>query len=221
MRRSTVFFVLLFIIMAGVYYYLKNRETQIDTAETTATAGSAATLQAPTETPYLFSAEDGVPNSVRVQAHTGEVVELARNDQNAWSVNQPFKAAADQGASEAAASQITTISITNSLPNIDPKDVGLDVPQFKLVVKFSSGVERIAEIGVLTPTETGYYARKDGEIVIVDRSGIDALIGLLTNPPYAQTLTPSPIPATATETPPPSSTPEPGTPTGETATPTP
>jgi hypothetical protein len=199
--------------MAGAYYYLKNREKPLAAAEATATAEFGMTTQPQVTPSYLFSAEDGLPNSIRLQAHTGEVVELARNDENAWVVRRPLKAAADQGSSEAAASQITTISITSSVPNVDPKDIGLDVPQYKLVVKFSSGVERIAEIGVLTPTETGYYALKDGEIVIVDRSGIDALISLLTNPPYAETLTPSPIPAAATKTPLPSSTPEPATPT--------
>jgi hypothetical protein len=62
-----------------------------------------------------------------------------------------------------------------------------------LTVKFSTGVERFAEIGVITPTENGYYVRIDGEIVIVSRSAIDAFIGLLANPPYAETPTP-PLP---------------------------
>ena len=221
MRRSTVVFILIFIVMAGAYYYLKNRQSLGDTTDATATADIAVTLEPQSETKYLFTAEDGVPNSIHLQAHTGELVELARDDKNAWVVRQPLRAPADQGSSEAAATQVTAISITDTLTNIDPKVVGLDVPQYKLVVKFSSGVERIAEIGVLTPTETGYYVRKDGEIVIVDRSGIDALISLLTNPPYAETLTPGPPPATQTEASLPSSTPELATPSTESATPTP
>lgn len=217
MRRSTLVFVLLFLVMAGAYYYFKNREQPTDTADI------AVTLEPVAETEYLFEAEDGTANSIRMEANTGEAVELARDTdaENAWVVRQPIEAAADQGSAEAAASQVTTISITSSVPNVEPKDVGLDDPQYTIVVEFSTGVERIAEIGVLTPTENGYYALKDGEIVIVNRSGIDALINLLTNPPYAETLTPSPIPPTATETRLPSITPEPGTPTGESATPTP
>jgi hypothetical protein len=217
MRRSTIVFVLLFLVMAVAYYYFRNRSQSPDTADI------AITPEPQAETQYLFSAEDGVPNRIRLEAQTGEVVELARdaNAENAWVLKQPFEAAADQASSEAAATQVTTISITNTVPNVEPKDVGLDVPLYKLVVEFPNNVERIAEIGVLTPTENGYYTLKDGEIVIVNRSGIDALIGLLTNPPYAETLTPSPIPLTLTQTPLPSSTPEPGTPTHETATPTP
>jgi len=221
MRRSTVVLVLLFILMAGAYYFLKNRQQAADSPDSADIADLAVTLEPATETSYLFPSENGSPDSIRLEAHTGEVVELVRDDQNAWTVNLPFKGTADQGSAEAAATQVTTISITNSVPNLAPKDVGLDVPQYKITVEFAGGVERIAQIGVLTPTESGYYALKDDEIVIVDRSGIDALVGLLTNPPYAETLTPSPIPPTATETPLPSSTPEPVTPTGETATPTP
>ena len=221
MRRSTVVLVLLLIVMAGAYYYLKDRQQTTDASDSADIADLAVTFEPVTETSYLFPAENGSPNSIRLQAHTGEVVELVRDDENAWTVNRPFKGAADQASAEAAASQVATIRITNSVPNIEPKDVGLDVPQYKITIEFSGGVERIAQIGVLTPTESGYYALKDGEIVIVDRSGIDALIGLLTSPPYAETLTPSPVPPTETETPLPSSTPEPVTPTGETATPTP
>jgi len=210
MRRSTVIYILLFIAMAGAYYFLNNREKPADIA---------LTLTPEDTVSYLFSSSDGVPTSIRVEAKTGEVVELVRNADKAWVVKLPFEASAEQGSSEAAASQITTIRITDLLPNINPKDVGLDAPDYKLIVKFDN-VERIAEIGVVTPTGNGYYARAGDEIVIVSKSAIDALIGLLTNPPYAETLTPSPIPATATETPLPA-TPEIATATNETATPKP
>lgn len=212
MRRSTVIILLLFLVMAGIYYFVNQREPAADIA---------VTLEPTVEISYLFTAEAGVPNSIRVEAKTGEVVELARNAENAWEIMQPDEAAADQGSSEAAASQITTIRITDVLPDLDPQDVGLDDPAYELIVKFSNGVERIAGIGVLTPTETGYYVSRDDEIVAVNRSGIDALIGLLTSPPYAETLTPSPNPPTAIETPPPSFTPGVATPTDASATPTP
>jgi hypothetical protein len=210
MRRSTVVYILLFVVMAGAYYFLNNREKPADIA---------LTLTPEETVSYLFSSSDGVPTSIRVEAKTGEVVELVRNANKAWALKLPVEASAGQGASEAAASQITTIRITDRLSNISPKDVGLDAPDYKLIVKFDN-VERIAEIGVVTPTGNGYYARSGNEIVVVSKSAIDALIGLLTNPPYAETLTPSPIPVTATETPLPA-TPEAATATNETATPKP
>lgn len=210
MRRSTVVYLLLFVVMAGAYYFLNSREK---------TADIALTLTPEETVSYLFSSSDGVPTSIRVEAKTGEVVELVRNANKAWALKLPVEASAGQGASEAAASQITTIRITDRLPNISPKDVGLDAPDYKLIVKFDK-VERIAEIGVVTPTGNGYYARSGNEIMVVSKSAIDAIIGLLTNPPYAETLTPSPIPATATETPLPATS-EIATATNETATPKP
>jgi hypothetical protein len=211
MRRSTVIYLLLFLVMACAYYFLNHRAKPADTA--TATPESTVS--------YLFTSSDGTPTSIHVESKTGAVVELVRDAKNAWVVKQPFEGAAEQGAAEAAASQITAMAITDHLPNISPKDVGLDAPDYKLIVKFTNNVERIAQIGVVTPTGNGYYVSLGNETVIVSKSAIDALVGLLTNPPYAETLTPRPNPPTTTETPLPSSTPEVATATSETATPKP
>ena len=211
MRRSTLIYILLFLVMAGAYYYLNNREKPADIA---------LTVQPEDLVSYLFNSSDGTPTSIRVESKAGEVVELARNAENAWALVKPIAASAEQGSSEAAASQVTTIRITDHLSNISPKDVGLDAPDYKLTIQFTNGVERIANIGVITPTGNGYYVGSNNEIVIVSKSSIDALIGLLSTPPYAETLTPSPIPATPTDTPLPP-TPEPATATSETAAPTP
>ena len=184
MRRSTVIYILLFLGMAGAYIYLNNRPEPADIAVTVA---PEAVIE------YLFSSADGNITNIRMESQTGEIVELARNAENAWALLKPTEASAEQGAAEAAASQLTTIRISEHLPNISPKDVGLDEPAYSLSVKFTNDVERIAEIGVITPTESGYYVSVDGEIVIVSRNAIDTLIGLLANPPYAETPTP-PLP---------------------------
>jgi hypothetical protein len=91
----------------------------------------------------------------------------------------------------------------DTVPEIAPKDVGLDTPEYVLTVKFSNGGERMVKIGVITPSESGYYVlNKEGKVVIVSRSAVDSLLGLLQNPPYAETLTPSPAPQTPEGTPP-------------------
>jgi hypothetical protein len=79
----------------------------------------------------------------------------------------------------------------------------------------------LLRVGQTTPTGSGYYVNLGGEVVhIVSKPGIDALLVLLSNPPYAFTdlLTPSPespTPDTPTET----ATPDPED-SNETATPT-
>jgi hypothetical protein len=181
--------------MAGAYYYLNNRNK---TAEIEVTVEpSAEVTQA-----YLFTAEDGTPASIRIESKAGQIVEIARGADNAWTLTQPIEAKADQGAAEAAASQITSMSILDTVPEIDPKIVGLETPEYVLTVKFIKGVERTVDIGVITPTESGYYVRDaEGKVIIISRSAIDSLLGLLDNPPYLETLTPSPILPTATSTP--------------------
>lgn len=184
MRRSTIVYLLIFVVMIGIYYYLNNRPESADIATPTETIEPVS---------YLFSAENGTPTSIRIESKTGEVVEVARNAENAWAVTLPTEASADQGKAEAAASQVTTMRILDSLSDIDPGVVGLDIPEYTMTVKFSNSLERIVQIGVLTPTEQGYYTRfAEGEILIVSRSAVDALIGLLDNPPYAATETPLP-----------------------------
>jgi hypothetical protein len=199
MRRSTVVYLLLLLVLAGVYYYLNNREKPADIT---------VTLEPESQVSYLFTADDGLPTSILIEAKTGETVEVARGADEAWALILPVEAKADQAAAEAAASQVTTLRILDNVPDIDPEIVGLSVPEYTLIVRFTSGVERKAEIGVITPTESGYYVRNaDGEIVIVSKSSLDSLLGLLTNPPYLET----PLP----------STPEAGTPPVETPTPVP
>ena len=192
MRQSTVIYLVLFLIVIGAYYYLNNREQPADIALT-------LTLEPTTEVSYLFTAEDGLPTSIRIESKTGEVVEVARNAENAWALILPNEATADQAAAEAAASQVTTMQILDRLPDIDPEIVGLTDPEYNILVKFTSGVERNVKIGVITPTESGYYVQNtDGKTVIVSKSSVDALLGLLNNPPYLETPTPSPNALTET-----------------------
>jgi len=145
----------------------------------------------------LFPAEAGSPISIFVKAKSGETVELARNSENAWALRQPIEAGAEQGSSEAAASQITTMRALEKIAKIDPALVGLREPEYILTVKFDNGTERTVNIGVVTPTESGYYVQDSsgGEIWIISKSSVDALLGLLTAPPYLETPTPSPGPS--------------------------
>ena len=211
-RRSTVVYIVILLALAGVYYYLNNREQPAADIEVT----PEATLEEPV---YLFTAADGVPTSIHITSETGEVVEVARDADNSWKVMLPIEGTADQGAAEAAASQVTTMRVLESIPDIDLDLVGVNEPDYTVNIQFSNGQERTLNIGVVTPTESGYYVQdaSGGDVLIVTKSSLDALLGMLTLPPYLETPTPSPMP---TEMPlPATATPEAGTPTDGTATP--
>lgn len=184
-RRSTVVYIVILLALAGAYYYLNNRDQPA--ADILVTPGLT---DQPT---YLFTAESGIPTSLRVQAASGETVEVARDADNAWALILPLEAKAEQGASEAAASQVTTLRVLDVVPDVDPEIVGLKVPEYLLTVKFNNSVERTLNIGVVTPTESGYYVQdaSGGDVLIVSRGAIDSLLGLLTAPPYLETPMPS------------------------------
>ena len=124
-------------------------------------------------------------------------MELARNAEGAWALKQPLEAAAVQGSSEAIASQVLAMRILEKIVEIDLDLIGLSEPAYILTVKFSDGTERSVHIGVITPSETGYYVQdlSGGNMAIISKSSVDALIGLLNAPPYLETPTPSPVPS--------------------------
>ena len=182
MRRSTVIYILLLAALAGAYYYINNRPKEAD---------DEAPLPTSTPIEYLFGVEDGLPTRIHIESKDGEVVEVQRDAENAWVVTMPTEASADQGTVEAAVSQVTTIRVLDHVPGLSAESVGLDSPEFTLTIQFTNQVERIVEIGVLTPTERGYYiGRGDGDILIVGNTPVDALLGILTNPPYITTEVP-------------------------------
>jgi len=183
-RSSSIIYIILLAILAGLYYFLNNRPETVDNETPTSTV---ATVE------YLFNSVDGLPTRIHIESQDGENVEVARDAENAWAFLQPVEAPADQGSVEAAAGQVTTLRVIDHVPNIDSGTVGLDNPHYTITIQFTNNMERIIKVGVLTPTESGYYvSRGDGEILIVNNSALDALIGLLTDPPYLATETPAP-----------------------------
>jgi hypothetical protein len=198
-RRPTVVYITILLAVLAVYLYFNSRQ---QSAEAEPTPGPG------TEVSYLFTAEAGSPANIQIQAQSGETVELARNPENAWALKQPAAAAVEQGSSEALAGQIMAMRVLEKTDKIDPEAVGLDEPAYILTVKFNNGTERTAKIGVVTPTGSGYYVQDStgGDVMIISKSSVDALLGLLTAPPYLETPTPSPSEngsATASPSPPP------------------
>jgi hypothetical protein len=179
-RRSTVVYITILLVLAGTYYYLNNREQP---------EAVTVTPDSVDEITYLFSADEGIPISIRIEAKSGESVEIARNEDNAWKLIQPVETGAEQGASEAAASQVTTMRVLDTVPALEPGMVGLSEPDYILTVRFNSGTERTIHVGVVTPTESGYYVQEasGGDVLIVSKSAVDSILRLLTTPPYLET----------------------------------
>jgi hypothetical protein len=190
MKRSTLVVLVIFLTLVGLLLYLNQNEpaeeeTEIATAE-------------PLE--FLFSDSDGLPTSIDIKNDAGDQVVIFRNEAGLWALDQPIETEApqggeaDQASAEAAASQLTTLRI-ESKPEVDPEAAGLDQPSYTLTVEMTGGTEKSVRIGDLTPTEIGYYASIDdsNEVLIINRTGLDALLTMIENPPIVEP-TPTNIP---------------------------
>lgn len=167
-----------------------------------------------TETPaaeetFIFD-ETLVATAVEITNAEGISTRIERNADKAWVLSKPEETEADQGAAEAAASQIKALRIIIPIDNLDDLSIfGLDAPDYLINLEFEDGTKSTLEVGDKTPTENGYYVRRDKkDVFVVALSGIDSLGNLLSAPPYLNTPTPSPTP---TETPLPTATPAPAT----------
>ena len=180
MKRSTTIILIIFVALAGLMAYLKQKDdgTAIDDVETTPTA--------PVE--FLLTNTDGVPSTIDIQSNTGEQVTIARNERGVWVLKQPIETGANQGSAEAAATQIKSLRIV-SHPEVATDVVGLNPPSYTLTVELSSGSEKIVRIGDITPTGSGYYANIEGseEVLILSKDGVDSLVIMLESPPYENT----------------------------------
>lgn len=183
-RRSTVVYITILLAVLSVYLFVSNRRQPAEELVTPEPTGQVS---------YLFPADQGNPTSILIQENSGGTVELARNEENAWALKRPVEAAAEQGESEAAASQVTAMRVLERIPNIDLGVVGLKEPRYLITVQFSSGTERTIRVGVVTPTESGYYIQdaSGGEILIVSKSSLDALLRILDTTPYLETPSPA------------------------------
>jgi|SRR5271157_955652 len=190
-RRNTwILLVILVLLIVGAFYFNNQKKNSV----------SAATPNA--SQLYLFTSQDGKPTDIKIEDTTGRSVEIARNSTGAWVLKAPTADAANQGQAEAAATQLTALSLFGNV-QIGPDVVGLDKPTYIMTVTFDNAKTHKVLIGSVNPIQTGYYVQMDGgRVAVADKSGIDSLVNMLTAPPYLSTLTP-----TITLTPVPSDTP--------------
>ncbi len=179
-RRNTWVLIIILAALVGFAFYLKDQKAKA-IAQATPTPGSLV----------LFSASEGTANDIKIMDLSGASVEIARNSSGTWEVKAPTAAAADQGAAEAAATQVGALRILNDV-QLGPDVVGLDKPSYIVTVTFSGNQTHKLTVGSVTPIQDGYYVQLDGgKIHIVEKQGLDALLTLLTHPPYVPTSTPA------------------------------
>jgi Domain of unknown function (DUF4340) len=188
-RRSTWVVLVILLALVGFSFYLKDAKSR-QAAAATPTPGPS----------LLFSPSDGQPTDIRIEGGVGTAVEIARDQNGKWVLRAPAQVDADQAAAEAAATQVGALRVISDV-QLGPDVVGLDKPAYTITIGFGQGKTHNLLVGSVTPIQTGYYVQLDGgPNQIVDRPGIDSLLGMLTRPPYLATPT-APASPTASASP--------------------
>jgi hypothetical protein len=203
-RRTTWILLIALLLVLGGYFYVRDSKAK---------QAAAATPTPPSAT--VFGAAGVSPTDVKIESSTGTVVQIQRDQSGKWVLKQPSQVAADQAAAEAAATQVTSLKLLSTV-DLGPDVLGLDKPSYTITVGYSDSTKHTLLVGSVTPIQNGYYVQLDGgSNQIADKSGVDALVGMLTKPPYLETPTSLPSPSPTLE---PASPTPPASPTSQTGT---
>jgi hypothetical protein len=191
-RPTWILLVILALVVIG-FFLIKNRPSATSTAVTPSALGNN----------FLVTQADGTLQTLRIYDKQNRIFQMQRDTSGTWNVTLPTPRVADQSLAGAAEIQVGALRIVTNLYNqLNLADAGLDSPAYTIELTFVSGLQHVIKVGTLTPTNSGYYVRFDaGNLYVVSQSGIDALLNLLTSPPFdaTETLFPS-IEETATPT---------------------
>ena len=185
-KRTT--WVLLFILALVVFAFFVIKNHSANSTEAT------PTLQGSN---FLVTQADGPLKSLRISDLQNHSVQIQRDINGMWIVTQPASGTADQSLATAAETQVSALRIVTTLDNQLPLvEAGLNSPAYAIELTFVDGGKHVIQVGMLTPTNSGYYVRFDGgNLYVVSRPGIDALLNLLSSPPFPATETSMPTSA--------------------------
>ncbi len=209
-KRNTWILLGIFVIVLAFAIYYQNTPKKA-AVSATATPGTTA----------LFNNVDEKSiSTLRVEDTSGKAVALGRDSTGVWAVTEPKGGLTDVTQAETAVSQLLALQSIAALdPTSDLGIFGLGKPSYTVTITMNGGQKYILLIGDITPTQNGYYVRLNQQAPdIVNKDSVDAMLGMLANPPFVATptsnasVTPSagtgtPVPTPQTPVPGSSSTP--------------
>lgn len=181
-RRSTWAVVAIFVLLLAATLIYQRTQGQPKAVATPTVNANA----------MLFNLDEKSVVSLHIEG-AGKVVDIGRDASGSWLVNEPKGGPTDAGKVESAMSQLVNLSIVGTLnPTTDLNVYGLAKANYVITVATNDGKKDVASVGDLTPTSNGYYVRlNDQAPKVVSKYSMDALLGLLNNPPFQDTPTPT------------------------------
>jgi hypothetical protein len=181
-RRPTWIVIGIFLILLLVFVLYQRDIFTFQEEEPTPTVLESRTL-------FDIDGED-IQGLLIVEAQ-GNIVHIEKDEGGEWVLREPTAEATDIGAVESTLNQLLTLRVLSTLFEIPSLEVlGLVSPTYTLTIYFVDGNSQIYQVGVLTPTESGYYLQdRNGVVLVVDKFGMETVLNLLEQPPILATPT--------------------------------
>jgi len=194
-RTTAALFVIL-VALGGVVYWQSRQEAT--------NAGATPTVPSPAaETTPLFpgAATDNLLRLEVERAEDGAAVHFQRENDGAWTQTVPTTTVAISRTLESNVGSLLTLNSRRALsPDENPLSAyGLDQPAATIIVAVRRAAEEGSEqtirhtlhVGNQTPAEDGYYVQKIGDrrVHIVPTTAVDAVLGLVDDPPHQRSET--------------------------------
>jgi hypothetical protein len=193
-RNTWIILGIFVLVLAFAIYYQNSPKTTA--ASATPTTGSKG---------LFTNVEEKSINTLRIEDTNGKAVALGRDSSGVWVVTEPKGGPTDVTQAETAVTQLLALqSIASLNPTNDLGIFGLSKPSYTVTIVMNGGQKYVLLIGDVTPTQNGYYVRLNQDAPdIVNKDSIDAMLGMLNNPPFVATPTSqaSGTPAAGTGTP--------------------
>ena len=191
-RRST--WIVLGVALALVLSYLLWQRYQANKAP-------EALEATPTTAPIvsLFDLGDLFVTGITFSRADGQTVVVQRDTATGqWSMPDVPAETVDTFLIGTVAGQLFSMRVDRVLETTQSQAaLGLDAPAYTIQLTLQDGRQQVLRVGDVTAIGTGYYVQLDDQApAIVAKADLDAVLGILDNPPLLPTSTP-----TVTETP--------------------
>jgi hypothetical protein len=180
-KRNTWILLGIFVIVLAFAIYYQN-STKNASSNATPTPGTTAIFN---------NVDEKSINTLRIEDTSGKAVALGRDASGVWVVTEPKGGPTDVTQAETAVTQILALQSISSLDPISDLGIfGLSKPSYTVTITMNGGQKYVLLIGDVTPTKNGYYVRLNQEAPdIVNKDSVDAMLKMLSNPPFKATPT--------------------------------
>jgi hypothetical protein len=174
LKRPTLIVLGVFVILLVVAILIQRNQGDIEIDSGTSTESS-----------LLMDIDEAEIVAMNISSLDGSQIIINKDAEGHWIVDDLRNELVDVARIESAVSQAGMLSTISKLElEVSLADLGLDQPNYEIVVTLSNGEQLVAYIGDSTPTNNGYYAYSNGvPIQVVNKFNVDSVLEVLIDPP--------------------------------------